>query len=220
MNKNCGLINDLIPLYVDDICSEESKMMVEEHIATCESCRDELKKMKSNLTLPLNVNGSDVKGFKKFVKKKIWIKTIAIVAVLVILLVVANLAVTLRFSEIWPKVDAEGVEELLEVVNLDGDLYLHQMDLFGLGEVIVISTDSELDQGIVRFYLGEQGLNTLDPFGKVRMWRMNEKYAKIPGDAEEVKITKVTYCHKNGEEVATLWETGKEVPTFMAGTEK
>lgn len=220
MNKNCGLINDLIPLYVDDICSEESKMMVEEHIATCESCRDELKKMKSNLALPLNANVSDVKGFKKFVNKKIWIKTIAIVAVVAILLVVANWVITLRFAEIWPKVDAEGVEEFLEVVNLDGDLYLHQTDLFGFGEVIIVSTNDELDQGIVRFYLGEQGLNTLDPSGMARMWKMNEKYARISGYTEEMKITKVIYCHKNGEEVVTLWETGKAMPTFLAGSEK
>ncbi len=35
----CSVIMDLIPLYVDDCCSEESSKMVEEHLETCDSCR-------------------------------------------------------------------------------------------------------------------------------------------------------------------------------------
>jgi len=33
MNYNCGIINDLLPLYVDDACSEESKAAIEVHLA-------------------------------------------------------------------------------------------------------------------------------------------------------------------------------------------
>lgn len=32
MEKGCRVIEDLLPLYVDGICSEESKKMIEEHI--------------------------------------------------------------------------------------------------------------------------------------------------------------------------------------------
>lgn len=35
----CNVISDLIPLYVDDCCSEESGKLVKEHLEGCESCR-------------------------------------------------------------------------------------------------------------------------------------------------------------------------------------
>ncbi|SHL63655.1 Putative zinc-finger [Anaerocolumna jejuensis DSM 15929] len=47
MEKNCDIIKDLLPLYIDGVCSEDSKKAVEEHIKTCESCRKELEDFKS-----------------------------------------------------------------------------------------------------------------------------------------------------------------------------
>ena len=36
---DCNVIKDLLPLYVDECCSEESARLVAEHLDTCESCR-------------------------------------------------------------------------------------------------------------------------------------------------------------------------------------
>ena len=36
---NCEIVRDLLPLYEDGLCSEESRRAVEEHLATCEACR-------------------------------------------------------------------------------------------------------------------------------------------------------------------------------------
>ena len=38
----CEVIRDLLPLYHDGVCSEESKKLVEEHLSSCENCREEL----------------------------------------------------------------------------------------------------------------------------------------------------------------------------------
>lgn len=41
MNENkypCGLVRDLLPLYRDDVCGEESRRIVEEHLAECAEC--------------------------------------------------------------------------------------------------------------------------------------------------------------------------------------
>lgn len=43
MNElKCEVIRDLLPLYHDGVCSEESKKLVEEHLTSCEGCREEL----------------------------------------------------------------------------------------------------------------------------------------------------------------------------------
>ena len=38
MNVSCHIIEDLLPLYHDGVCSEESRALVEEHLAQCEAC--------------------------------------------------------------------------------------------------------------------------------------------------------------------------------------
>jgi len=36
----CEVIRDLLPLYVDDVLSSDSRVLVEEHLETCEGCTD------------------------------------------------------------------------------------------------------------------------------------------------------------------------------------
>ena len=39
MKYPCGIIKDLLPLYVDEVCNEESRQVVENHLTECEACR-------------------------------------------------------------------------------------------------------------------------------------------------------------------------------------
>ena len=43
---------DLIPLYVDDCCSEESSKLVQEHLESCESCRQTYLAMNQKSVAP------------------------------------------------------------------------------------------------------------------------------------------------------------------------
>lgn len=45
---DCNVIADLIPLYIDDTCSQESAELVEEHIKTCKDCTKLLETMCSD----------------------------------------------------------------------------------------------------------------------------------------------------------------------------
>ena len=37
----CEIIKDILPLYVDDVVSADTRTMVEAHLAECESCKKE-----------------------------------------------------------------------------------------------------------------------------------------------------------------------------------
>lgn len=39
MKYPCGIIRDLLPLYIDDVCNQESRSAVEEHLLECAACR-------------------------------------------------------------------------------------------------------------------------------------------------------------------------------------
>ena len=47
MTYPCGIIRDLLPLYIDDVCNEESKQAVQKHLSECEKCRSCYEAMKS-----------------------------------------------------------------------------------------------------------------------------------------------------------------------------
>ncbi len=43
MKISCNIIQDLLPLYVDKVCSAETVELVEKHLEVCEDCRSELQ---------------------------------------------------------------------------------------------------------------------------------------------------------------------------------
>lgn len=45
MKISCEVIGDLLPLYHDHVCSEDSTAIVEEHLKSCQNCRDALAEM-------------------------------------------------------------------------------------------------------------------------------------------------------------------------------
>lgn len=47
---NCNIVKDLIPLCIDNCCSEESKTEVEKHIESCEECKKVFDSMTSDFT--------------------------------------------------------------------------------------------------------------------------------------------------------------------------
>lgn len=46
MKIPCAVIRDLLPLYAEDLASEESKQVVDEHLADCPDCRARLETLK------------------------------------------------------------------------------------------------------------------------------------------------------------------------------
>ena len=51
MTISCEIIKDLLPLYHDCVCSNESKAAIDEHFAACEKCKEELAAMQSSLCI-------------------------------------------------------------------------------------------------------------------------------------------------------------------------
>ena len=47
---NCNIIRDLLPLYIENLVSEESRQLIEEHITVCEECRTMLHRMQTGVT--------------------------------------------------------------------------------------------------------------------------------------------------------------------------
>lgn len=49
MDVTCNVIEDLLPLYADGVCSEDTKTIIEHHIALCPECKEKLAAMTAKL---------------------------------------------------------------------------------------------------------------------------------------------------------------------------
>ena len=52
MKINCSIVDDLLPLYLEDMCSEDSAAALEEHLQECAACREKLARMKNSDIIP------------------------------------------------------------------------------------------------------------------------------------------------------------------------
>ena len=66
---NCDIIQDLIPSYIDGICSEASKNCIEEHIENCAECREIVALCKNNALTGSQAEQKALEGLKKIKNK-------------------------------------------------------------------------------------------------------------------------------------------------------
>lgn len=62
---NCNIIKDLLPSYIDGICSPESEALIKEHMTECQNCQKLYEHMRTEL---VSVNTSDAKKVDYFKK--------------------------------------------------------------------------------------------------------------------------------------------------------
>jgi len=104
MKLSCEVIQDLLPLYVDEVCSEESTGLVEEHMAECENCRQTYDAMKAEGKTEELVKSEEFRTWQtdsvKKVKKK-WSKSKKIFLILGIILGAGLLYILIRVAMIF-----------------------------------------------------------------------------------------------------------------------
>lgn len=51
-NINCNIIRDILPLYTDNVVSEDTKILVESHLENCSDCTRILNTMRTTIVIP------------------------------------------------------------------------------------------------------------------------------------------------------------------------
>lgn len=71
MKYSCGIIDDLLPLYLDGACSDESKGIIEAHLKTCEACSKKLERMKTESAIPVSRSPErEIAGYARKVRRQ------------------------------------------------------------------------------------------------------------------------------------------------------
>ena len=63
---DCNIIRDLLPLYEDNVASQETQELIRTHLVDCLDCREELRKMRTPISLPPAGDEEAVKRFLEY----------------------------------------------------------------------------------------------------------------------------------------------------------
>lgn len=141
----CGIIKDLLPLYIDDVCNEESRQAVQTHLSECETCR----KCYEAMAETDSIDGAKSGDFKelemadslKQVKKKINNRIARIVFCVVAAAVFCVAGYHLLFNAAIKDVS-------LEDVTISANVY-------SVEDLIETQKEQVIDSGSVTISLGE-----------------------------------------------------------------
>lgn len=118
MKIKCEIIQDLLPLYYDNVCSEDSRILIDEHLKECNDCSDYLKILdykESEEKMNINIEEAKVNSLKHL-KKQLFRKNLKVSIIsIIIVLIILGIGYPLIFKVEQPisyKQDLVGIENI------------------------------------------------------------------------------------------------------------
>lgn len=224
---NCDVVKDLLPLYIDNVCSEKSKDIVENHIIVCDSCSDELKIMKEDININLlDKNSEENNGLelmrkikKKIFKKKVLTASISSIFVITILVGMYTFLVhyeldVIAYDDISLRVEDSGKSKniiysgpdfyksygSIEKISEDDDTIYQSKTIYFVNSPFTKISDKYLEEYLAMWvgeYSGYTTNEVLDESGKVEGVSFKKQ-----------KITELYYSDGEGKEKQLIWKEG------------
>lgn len=209
---NCKIIQDLLPLYHDGVCSTESRELVQGHLKDCADCKDYLHTLDEELTLGDQTNAAkpllDIRNALKRIRWQALVKG-AVTATLVCVLLVCAF---------WGLTQWHGIpigSENLQVVRVA------QLENGRIACELGIRDDRD-SFGYYQYTLSEDGKLYLIPFKSIISFGTHWEYAfhqtdpdnlwGLPGMSKGSEAT--AFYFGTPEDCLLIWEEGMELPVM------
>lgn len=150
MNYPCGIIKDLLPLYIDDVCNDESRQAVENHLAECEDCRKCYEAMSAaeGYVDQDNIADENMVNSLKNVKNKINKKVTRIVLCTVLLALLCIGGYHLLFNAPIKEVPLEDLTFSANVYSVDELIESWEGEVFDSDSVVISVDENDSSQPI------------------------------------------------------------------------
>ena len=123
MDISCDIIRDLLPLYAEDMVSQASQKLVDNHLCGCDECSRQLGILKKAAEIPIDVETKSLQRIEKTIRRR------RVLAVLTIMMFVVTLVLSITLlldARIY--LTAEQAVESVEALE-DGSLRIHTADI-------------------------------------------------------------------------------------------
>lgn len=115
MKLKCYIVEDLMPEYLEDICSQETKEDIQEHLQECGDCRKKLEEIQGEdkeFEQSLPIGSEDIQPFKK-IGKELKKNRIKKVVAIVLLVVVCAVFGVLTVGQVFPRVSCPSYDSIM-----------------------------------------------------------------------------------------------------------
>lgn len=105
MKNECSIVQDILPLYVEEMVSDDTVSFVREHLMDCPRCRAELEKLQKPVEVQLkpDINAAPLKRLKKaLLMKKLQTILCTVAILLALMLAVISLLTAPEYFEYTP----------------------------------------------------------------------------------------------------------------------
>lgn len=214
MKITCDIIRDLLPLYAEDMVSQASQKLVDNHLCGCDECSRQLGILKKAAEIPIDVETKSLQRIEKTIRRR------RVLAVLTIMMFVVTLVLSITLlldARIY--LTAEQAVESVEALE-DGSLRIHTADIVSgtgsLGDGNPYSNEPSGNYGIIMSArLGSllnppkrQDYNDLPEEFQMQIDPENwgAKIYQLPGGASSQNFW---YCDPwTGKGATLLWDAG------------
>ena len=214
MKISCDVINDLLPLYHDEVCSEESKRIVEEHLKECENCREIAKKIGGEFHVPQKE--LDDATFFKNIQQEYKIKNIVFSILLICLVGIgSHLARNYQFMPV-----GASSFQISEVSQLEDKTIGFYMKICDGKDVRFITAKRANEEGIVYIHgkraLMEEAIDNSIGYHEQYFYYNAEEYNQWLSGLDQSAnedlqyITEVRFGPE--EDYVLLWKKGMDLP--------
>lgn len=181
--KECKIVQDLLPSYIDDLTTNETNDYINEHLEKCKECVTILEKMKKDFNLNIiKKDDREVKYIKKFNKKMNILKLIILLS-LVIFIVFTAMKVIIISSL------SKNAENTINIENYHTVTYSYYLEDYSKTEVFSLGDKKK----IIMTQVKDNKVNKITMFAKKseNANKENSKYiANIYREFQDVKDEK------------------------------
>lgn len=224
MENNCGIIKDLLPLYVDDACSKKSREVVETHIRECDGCRQEYEALKGETAIPAEVDDTLIRQVKRRIRLENIIVGVIVALVLLVSLGTAGTIGVIKFFDEWSDMNDVVDADMVTVREDDnGDVWLiRKGSAVGAASIVInqytpegevitdfkkqtINPDADKSHVVVHLELYTSPAMLFWENVSGKSGNIEEEQSILFNKAERENFDKVVWIEETGEE-NILWE--------------
>ncbi len=219
---SCEVIQDMLPLYYDNVCSNDSKRMVEEHLSYCDNCKMELEKIQDEVHIPekkIIENRNDGNVIKKIstawkrVRLKAFIKGGLISALLMSIIILGYVGL-FKWEITSVATDVVGIRDISQMEDGKIVYYAEINDGYSLNRI--------------KYDMDKEGNFYITPLRPIVKKEAEPPYALEKGydfidikEQEEYRGIEVkTIYYGTPKDKVLIWEKGMELPKTSEEVEK
>ena len=220
MNRECRIIGDILPLYAEDMVSDETKEFVEAHIKDCAECREALEKIK-RVPISPEISAAPLKDVKMKLRRK-RMKSVLLAVLIVLALAVSAFSYLtapqyISYDEAEYELTLEPVygsgEYVLSTENGNNETEFPDVPEDAQGARLVFSFSEEATRCSLDCVKGEDGVTQYFVSAWYTVWDSwfdkNSEASCIADFGKDDEIA-VWYEQNNGEEDVLIFSLNHE----------